>query len=91
VTRARTPEAKAPSGDPNAILTSIGLVPYDWRIDADTLVWGANAAEVLQVGEPGDIATGRGYAAYLDPKNTSTLRRRDADRRMRSAPASRTD
>ncbi len=72
MTRARTPDAKAPSGDPNAILTSIGLVPYDWRIDADTLVWGANAAEVLQVGEPGDIATGRGYAAYLDPKNTST-------------------
>jgi diguanylate cyclase (GGDEF)-like protein len=72
VTRARPPDAKTPSGDPNAILTSIGLVPYDWRIDADTLVWGANAAEVLQVREPGDIATGRGYAAYLDPKNTST-------------------
>ena len=41
--------ATSPAADPNGILASIGLVPYDWRIDTDTLTWGANAAEVLQV------------------------------------------
>src|SRR5947209_2107397 len=58
--------------DPSDILASIGLVPYDWRIDTDTLTWGANAAEVLQVSDLAQIATGRDYAGFLDPKNTST-------------------
>jgi len=64
--------ATAQPGDPAAILASIGLVPYDWRIDTDTLIWGANAAEVLQVSDAARLATGRGYAGLLDPKNTST-------------------
>jgi diguanylate cyclase (GGDEF)-like protein len=58
--------------DPHGILSSIGLVPYDWHIDSDTLTWGANAAEVLQVRDVTRIGTGRGYAGFLDPKNTST-------------------
>jgi diguanylate cyclase (GGDEF)-like protein len=74
VTRdARTSASNQSSAaDPSGILASIGLVPYDWRIDTDTLSWGANAAEVLQVGDLTQIATGRGYAGYLDPNNTST-------------------
>jgi diguanylate cyclase (GGDEF)-like protein len=60
------------AAEPSGILASIGLVPYEWRIDTDTLTWGANAAEVLQVADPASIATGRGYAGFLDPKNTST-------------------
>jgi diguanylate cyclase (GGDEF)-like protein len=60
------------SAEPNGILASIGLVPYDWRIDTDALTWGANAADVLQVRDATRIATGRGYAAFLDPKNAST-------------------
>ena len=60
------------AADPSGILASIGLVPYDWRIETDTLTWGANAAEVLQVADSAQIATGRGYAGFLDPKNTST-------------------
>ncbi len=64
--------AAAQSSDPAAILASIGLVPYDWRIDTDTLTWGANAAEVLQVPDAAKLATGRGYAGLLDPKNAST-------------------
>lgn len=60
------------AADPKGILASIGLVPYEWRIDTDMLTWGANAAEVLQVADPTQIATGRGYAGFLDPKNTST-------------------
>ena len=82
----------AQPGDPAAILASIGLVPYDWRIDTDTLIWGANAAEVLQVSDAERLATGRGYAGLLDPKNTSdALRCGDAGdrarrRRRRSVP-----
>ncbi|MGB9366448.1 MAG: bifunctional diguanylate cyclase/phosphodiesterase [Xanthobacteraceae bacterium] len=64
--------ATARGADPNGILASIGLVPYDWRIDTDTLTWGANAAEVLQIRDAARIATGRSYASFLDPKNTST-------------------
>src|SRR4051812_42734671 len=75
VTRdARLPAQSATTraADPNGILASIGLVPYDWRIDTDTLTWGANAAEVLQVRDLARIASGRAYASFLDPKNTST-------------------
>jgi diguanylate cyclase (GGDEF)-like protein len=75
VTRdARLPAQSATNraADPNGILASIGLVPYEWRIDTDTLSWGANAAEVLQVRDVARIATGRSYASLLDPKNTST-------------------
>ena len=64
--------AGAQPGDPNRILASIGLVPYDWRVDTDTIAWGANAAEVLQTRNLDALATGRGYAGLLDPKNTST-------------------
>jgi diguanylate cyclase (GGDEF)-like protein len=69
--RSSRPGTAAPA-DPSGILTSIGLVPYDWRIETDTLTWGANAAEVLQIADIGQIATGRGYAAFLDPKNAAT-------------------
>jgi diguanylate cyclase (GGDEF)-like protein len=62
----------AQPGDPSRILSSIGLVPYDWRVDTDTIVWGANVAEVLQVRDVGALATGRGYAGFLDPANSST-------------------
>ncbi len=75
VTRDARPSAQSATtrgADPNGILASIGLVPYDWRIDTDTLTWGANAAEVLQVRDVTRIGTGRSYAAFLDPKNTST-------------------
>ena len=75
MTRDARPSAQSAThrgADPNGILASIGLVPYDWRIDTDTLTWGANAAEVLQVRDVTRIGTGRGYAAFLDPKNTAT-------------------
>jgi diguanylate cyclase (GGDEF)-like protein len=65
------PAGDQPS-DPSRILSSIGLVPYDWRIDTDTIAWGANAAEVLQVRDMAAIATGRGYAGLLDPENTTS-------------------
>ena len=48
------------------ILASVGEVAYDWRVDTDVLHWGANAAEVLLVGDVQRIASGRAYAAVLD-------------------------
>jgi diguanylate cyclase (GGDEF)-like protein len=60
------------AGDVSNILASIGLVPYDWRIDSDTLTWGANVADVLHVTDLARIVTGRGYAAFLDTTNTVT-------------------
>ncbi len=53
--------------DAAGIIASVGEVPYEWQIDSDVLRWGGNAAEVLGVGEPADIATGRGFARLLDP------------------------
>lgn len=58
--------------DPNKILASIGLVPYDWRIDTDAIGWGANASEVLQVRDIEQIASGRAFAGLLAPENTSS-------------------
>ena len=67
-----TRKVDANPAEPGDILASIGLVPYDWHLDSDTLTWGANAADVVQLPELARIATGRGYAALLDPKNVST-------------------
>ena len=74
MTRSRNPDdaATAQPADPSRILASIGIVPYDWRVDTDAIVWGANAAEVLQVRDIAALATGRGYAAFLDPGNSTT-------------------
>ncbi len=73
MTRSRNDDAAtAQPADPGRILASIGLVPYDWRIDTDTIIWGANTAEVLQVRDIAALATGRGYAGFLDPTNTTT-------------------
>ena len=73
MTRARKlDDPNARSGDAATILASIGLVPYDWRIECDSLTWGANVSDVLQITDLARIVTGRGYAGYLDPNNTST-------------------
>ena len=58
--------------DPAEILSSIRHTVYDWHIETDTLVWGPNAAEVLEVGDPAGIATGRGYASQYQACNATT-------------------
>ena len=55
--------------DTALILNSVGEVAYDWRIDGDVLLWGANAAAVLQVPNVAAIVTGRGYAGVLEADN----------------------
>ena len=47
------------------IMASVGEVPYEWSIASDALPWGANAADVLMVGDPAAIASGRSYAKLL--------------------------
>jgi diguanylate cyclase (GGDEF)-like protein len=56
--------------DASQILASIGEVAYDWRIDADVLLWSANAAEVLLIKDLAAISSGRGYAQHLEAENT---------------------
>jgi diguanylate cyclase (GGDEF)-like protein len=64
------PAGIAPAQLP-AILRSVGEVAYVWDMGSDALAWGDNAAEVLKVGAAA-IATGRAYAALLDPANATT-------------------
>jgi diguanylate cyclase (GGDEF)-like protein len=67
--------APAPAAHPTAqldasqILASIGEVAYDWRIDADVLLWSANAAEALLIKDLAAISSGRGYAQLLEAEN----------------------
>ncbi len=55
--------------DAAQILVSVGEVAYDWRIDTDALLWGANAAAVLLIGDVARISTGRAYAQVLEADN----------------------
>jgi diguanylate cyclase (GGDEF)-like protein len=54
------------------ILTAVGEVVYDWSIPEDTIGWGENALGVLGVASLDRIATGRGFAALLDPANPNS-------------------
>ncbi len=53
--------------DANEIFASIGEVPYEWRIDSDALLWGANLGDVLAVPDRAALASGRAYAQLVDP------------------------
>jgi len=68
---ATEPRTIAPP-DIAAILRSVAAAPYAWDIATDTLSWGANAADVLAIADPAAIATGRAYAALLDPQSPTT-------------------
>jgi diguanylate cyclase (GGDEF)-like protein len=64
--------ARAPSaGDPDAgeICACVGIVPYEWRIESDEIVWGANACDVLEVPDRDKIASGRAYAQLVDAQD----------------------
>ena len=58
-------------GSPDAlsVLRSIGEALYEWDIATDTLRWGPNAPEVLQVTDPAAIASGRRFARLAIPGN----------------------
>jgi len=70
-------EPSAPAAvaiDHGAIITSVGEVAYEWRLDTDAISWGANVGEVL--GDPSAIASGRAFAQWVEP--TSGRSRADA-------------
>jgi diguanylate cyclase (GGDEF)-like protein len=68
------PRAAAPgTPDAGAILASVGEVPYEWRLDSDALLWGANVADVLTGIDPAALASGCGYAQVTDPAGPSRL------------------
>jgi diguanylate cyclase (GGDEF)-like protein len=76
-TRFGSPEAistapPATALDAAQILASVGEVPYDWRIDTDVLLWGANAAEVLFLRDLSAISSGRAYAQLLEAENAQS-------------------
>ncbi|MGE0749475.1 MAG: EAL domain-containing protein [Variibacter sp.] len=66
------PAAAGEQPDPAEILSAIGEVAYDWRLDDDVLTWGPNAGDVLAVDDLGAIGTGRGFARLFDPENLVT-------------------
>ena len=54
------------------ILAAVGGAAYEWTIADDRIRWGAEAAEVLGVPSIEAIATGRDFAALLDPASTTS-------------------
>ena len=58
--------------DPARIMASVGEVPYEWSIDSDELIWGANAVDVLPVGGAAVVSSGRSYAKLLDPASPTS-------------------
>jgi diguanylate cyclase (GGDEF)-like protein len=55
--------------DTSEILASIGEVAYDWRIDSDVLLWGANVGDVLLLRDMKAISTGRAFAQFLQAEH----------------------
>jgi diguanylate cyclase (GGDEF)-like protein len=64
--------AVAPTLSPEriaSVLFASGEAAYSWNITTDTLEWSGNAAALLGISSAGEIASGRAYAALLDPTN----------------------
>src|SRR5262249_56155941 len=55
--------------DAQEIFASVGEVAYQWCLDTDAIAWGPNAGDVLSIRDPAVIATGRGFAALVDPNS----------------------
>jgi diguanylate cyclase (GGDEF)-like protein len=54
------------------ILTAVGETAYEWTIGDDVIRWSGNAAAVFGIASTNPLATGRDYAALLDPANLAT-------------------
>jgi diguanylate cyclase (GGDEF)-like protein len=59
--------------DPRAILTSIGVLVYNWDLASDRIEWGRNAAEVLGLGDMAGWSSGREFSALVEPDAGPTL------------------
>jgi diguanylate cyclase (GGDEF)-like protein len=58
--------------DTAEICASVGVVPYRWQIDSDTLTWGPNATAVLGIADAAAIATGKRFAKFVETKGGQT-------------------
>lgn len=62
---------RSDAADAHEILTAVGEVVYEWTIADDRIAWGPNAGAVFKL--PVErIATGRGYAAFKDPRDLTS-------------------
>lgn len=57
------------SAQVGSIVLAAGEAAYEWNIVTDELRWSENAARLFGVGAPEKIASGREFAAILDPNN----------------------
>jgi diguanylate cyclase (GGDEF)-like protein len=64
-----SPPPRVPKLDAAEIFSSIGEVPYEWRLDTDGLLWGRNAGRVLMLRDMDAVSTGRGFAQLLDSES----------------------
>src|SRR5262249_1352615 len=65
---ADAPSAGSPIHPPQ-IFPSVPEVADQWVLDTDVIAWGPNAGDVLSIRDPAVIATGRGFAALVDPNS----------------------
>ena len=54
------------------MLTSLGVVVYDWDLATDRMTWGPNAAEVLGLPDMSHWATGRDFADAVEASDGAT-------------------
>ncbi|WP_133771361.1 bifunctional diguanylate cyclase/phosphodiesterase [Enterovirga rhinocerotis] len=59
--------ARSASDDPRRILTSLGVVVYDWDVASDRIDWGPNAADVLGAGNVALWSSGRSFDEAVSP------------------------
>ena len=67
---------RAAPAEPSGLLTSIGLVVYDWDLRTDALSWGGNAADIFGLSDLAGYATGHEFGRLIEADGG--LSRRDA-------------
>ena len=74
VSAAQEAASRASAGplDTGAILAAVGGAAYEWTIADDHIRWDERAVEALGVASLAAIATGRDYAALLDPASPTS-------------------
>ena len=54
------------------IIASVGEAAYRWNIADDTLVWSANACEILNISDFAMVGSGRAFARLMAVDNTQS-------------------
>ena len=56
----------------SSVLDAVGQAAYEWTLQDDAMRWSGNVNTVLGVTDPAAVATGRGFATFLDPDNLTS-------------------